>query len=216
MLQNPFLTVPQAESPQSRSWSRGLVFGFQSDPASVAEPTDVQSEDPEAFQQGVMAGQQAAINGLDIIRDPCVDLNREGPFPEGAPDTFFGALEGVAALTEVAKLAIAGGLCSSILAFIDFSIGMQTHFDDPEETLSKGASQLQNVLTEMGLTGSMQVFLGGALDFNARGCELRLTPIFRSSEGALAAAQGMGRSKGLTVSWRTDQSGGIDLVNTFG
>ena len=61
MIQNPFLIPPQVESPQSRSWGRGFAFGFQGPPASVEPGSNFPVEDLDAFDQGVLAGQTAAI-----------------------------------------------------------------------------------------------------------------------------------------------------------
>jgi hypothetical protein len=79
MLENPFLRPPQVKSPQSRSWGRGFAFGFQGPPASMITSENVEVEDADSFQQGVLVGQQAAIDGLEIVPDPCVDLNKEPP-----------------------------------------------------------------------------------------------------------------------------------------
>src|SRR6266566_3598318 len=78
MLVNPFLTPPQIESPQSRSWAMGFAFGFQGPERSTMTPADINPEDADAFDQGVLVGQDAAINGLSLAT-PCVDLNAEGP-----------------------------------------------------------------------------------------------------------------------------------------
>jgi hypothetical protein len=214
MLVNPFLVPPQVESPQSRSWGRGLAFGFQSGPTSVVEPSDVQSEDPDAFQQGVLAGQQAAVNGLDIIANPCVDLNAEGPYPEGLPDVSFGTLELGAALTDLGE-AFAAGIFGAVVALVDISTGLQTHFDDPDTRLKQSASQLQNLLGSMGITDSMVLFLGGAVDTRQRHCELQFTKVFRFADRALNAARSIGRPTGMTVKWRTDQSGSAEVVDSF-
>ena len=59
----------------------------------------------------------------------------------------------------------------------------------------------------------MELFLGGGVDFETQGCELQLTPVFRSLDAARNAAQAIGRRGRLVVSWRTDQSGGMTLVD---
>jgi len=56
--------------------------------------------------------------------------------------------------------------------------------------------------------------LGGAVDLSIAGCELQLTSIFRHQADAAAAAQAIGRSQWLVVSWRTDQSGGMRVVES--
>jgi hypothetical protein len=67
MIQNPFLTPPQVESPQSRSWGIGFAFGFQGPEQSSMTPANIQPEDVDAFNQGVLAGQGTAINGLSWL-----------------------------------------------------------------------------------------------------------------------------------------------------
>lgn len=62
----------------------------------------------------------------------------------------------------------------------------------------------------------MELFLGGAVDTSVRGCELKLTSIFRNQEAAESAARSLGRSKWLVVRWRTDQSGGVRVVGFSG
>jgi hypothetical protein len=213
MVVNPFLVPPQVDSPQSRSWGRGLAFGFQSPPASQVEPADVQSEDPDAFQQGVLAGQQAAINGLDVMANQCVDMNAQGPFPEGVPDLAFGALEIADVIKLLAHRAFGGAAFGAVLALVDLSVGLQTHFDDPETELSKSAEQLRDLIAGMGITDSMELFLGGAIDLNQRGCELKLTQVFRFADKVRDAARNLGRQTVITVKWRTDQSGGLELVD---
>jgi hypothetical protein len=207
MLENPFLTPPQVESPQSRSWGCGFAFGFQGPPASVPTPADV--EDESAFQQGVLAGQGAVSSGLDIIDNPCVDLNKEPPSAlELAPSGF----EAITLGRELLEAAFASALFSSVLLLADLSMALETHFDDPSEALQSRASALQNLLNGMGIGDSMELFIGGGIDFNIAECELKLTRVFRSASAARSAALALGRNSLVLVSWRTDQSGGMTLV----
>jgi hypothetical protein len=91
-------------------------------------------------------------------------------------------------------------------------IALETFTDDPDEKLAQAASALQGQLQQMGFEQSMEMFVGGGVDLSVTGCELMLTPIFRSKDAAVTAAQGIGRSHWLVVSWRTDQSGGATVV----
>lgn len=207
--ENPFLTPPQAESPQSRSWGQGFAAGFQEPLASLMTPAD--AEDSDAFQQGVGAGQQAATEGLSFMTDPCVDLNRES-----GPSGFELAGSGFEAIMVGRDLfikAFSGAALGAVVGLLNLSIALETFFDDPQEAISSRAQKLQSLLNNMGITDSMELFIGGAVDLNARGCELKLTPVFRSESSARAAAESFGRSSLLVVSWRTDQSGGIKLVD---
>ncbi len=206
MLENPFLTPPQVESPQSRSWGRGFAFGFQGPPADMPTPADI--EDTDAFQQGVVAGQQATESGLDFGSDVCVDLNKESPT---GIDLVPSGFEVITVGREVAHAAFGGAIFSAVLLIIDLSIGLQTHYDDPGEALQAAASALEQLLADMGINDSMELFIGGGVDTGVAQCELKLTPVFRSENAARSAAQALGRPKFLVVGWCTDQCGGMTL-----
>jgi hypothetical protein len=213
-MENPFLTPPQVESAQSRSWARGFAFGLQGPAQSSMTPADIQPEDPDAFDQGVLAGQDAAINGIPAPQ-PCVDLNAETSSgaharlelePPGAMFAF-GLGEASVTLTH-----LAGSLVELVLLVIDVAIASETFFDDAEDRLSQAAPALQQQLQDMGFSGSMELFLGAGLDLAAAGCELRLAPVQRSQDAAVNAARGIGRAQWFVASWRTDQSGGATIV----
>jgi len=213
MIQNPFLTPPQVESDKSRSWALGFAFGFQGPAQSSMTPADIQPEDPDAFDQGVLVGQDAAINGVPLTR-PCVDLNAEGPsVPHLAAD---GTIEGGLTLYSLVAHGIAGGIAEGLLAVVTLSIALETFTDDPDAALAEEATALQGALQRVGVSGGMELFLGGAVDTTVTGCELKLTSIFRSQDAAEAAARGLGRSRWLVVSWRTDQSAGVKVVGFSG
>jgi hypothetical protein len=213
MIENPFLVPPQVESPQSRSWGRGFAFGFQGPPASVAPGTDFDVEDLDAFNEGTLAGQNAAIQGLAFTDDPCVDLHREPP-PD-LPELAWSGLDAVAVLKEIPKFfeKVGGIVFGAVTTLIDLSIALQTHFDDPNEALQDYASRLQQLFGGMSETSNAAFFIGGAVDFEQPGCELKVTPIFRNSDDAMQAARALGRPGPKFVAcWRSDQSGGATVV----
>jgi hypothetical protein len=213
MIENPFLTPPQVEGPESRSWASGFLFGFQGPNFSVSAPSDLPIEDLPAFEMGTLAGQQTAIEGWPTT-DQCIDLNVEPP----ALPHFLGDLiiEGGFTFAGIALTGvhIAGLFFEGIIAIVNLSIALETFSDEPTTALSEAAQGLQAGLLELGITASMDLFVGGGVDLQATGCELVITPIFRSQEAAASAAQALGRSEWLVVSWRTDQSGGMHIVET--
>jgi hypothetical protein len=211
MLQNPFLIPPQVESPQSRSWGFGFAFGFQGPEQSTMTSVDIQPEDADAFNQGVLAGQDAAINGLSLPQ-PCVDLNAEGGF---GPHLGLELPEGIMVAKELMKT-FGKGIGGGAILLINLSIALETFADDPDQKLEQAASALQAKLQEMGFDQSMEMFIGGGIDLQQRGCELLLTQIFRFEDSATNAAQALGRSQWLVASWRTDQSGGATIVASSG
>jgi hypothetical protein len=207
MITNPFMAPPFAES-QAIAWAKGFAFGFQGPPESVPRPSDIDPNDGDAFDAGVLVGQQTAIAGFPVPSE-CVDL-REPP-----PSLLAFAPAGFEALTflkEVGKKA-GGAVVSAILAFIDFTMAKTLHFHDPTESVAQPAEQLAEMLSNMGITDSMALFLGGGIDENVAGCELKLTPVFRNLEDAHAAAQAMGRPNFIVMSWRTDASRSLTLVD---
>jgi hypothetical protein len=206
-LQNPFLTPPQVESAQSRSWSMGFAFGFQGPEQSTMTPVDIQPEDADAFNQGLLAGQNAAINGLSLPQ-PCVDLHAEGGL---GPHLLMDVPEGLMWIKDLGE-GLAAGIGGSVIFFVNLSIALETFTDDPDERLTQAASTLQAKLQDMGFNQSMELFIGGGVDISVAGCELMLTSIFRSKDAAVTAAKGLGRPHWLVVSWRTDQSGGATVV----
>jgi hypothetical protein len=211
MITNPFLTPPQVEGPQSRSWAAGFLFGFQGPAFSVSAPSDLPIEDLDAFEMGSLAGQQAAIDGW-ATTDQCIDLNVEPPSL-----AHFGAdltIEGVFALATFVGKHFAGFFFEGIIAIVNLSIALETFSDSPSTALGEAAQGLQGKMQELGITASMELFMGGGVDLQSPACGLLLTPIFRSQESAAEAARALGRSQWLVVSWRTDQSGGMRIVET--
>ncbi len=103
-------------------------------------------------------------------------------------------------------------LLEGVLLVVNLSIALETFSDDPDAALSIEAEALQQRLQGLGITSSMELFIGGGVDPEAFGCELNMTPIFRSQDAAVSAARALGRPKWLVVSWRTDQSAGVKLL----
>ena len=204
---NPFLTPPQVPSPQSRSWGFGFAFGFEGPAQSTMTPADIQPEDPDAFNQGVLAGQNAAINGIPLSQT-CVDLNAEGGV---GPHLILDIPDALIWAKDISE-GLAGGIAGGVLFFINLSIALETFTDDPDERLSQAANALQIQIQNMGFDQSMQMFIGGGVDTTVAGCEMQLTPVFASQDAAQSAAQALGRPHFLVVSWRTDQSGGANVV----
>src|SRR5262249_26088825 len=155
----------------------------------------------------------AAIKGL-ALDDPCIDLNVEGPsIAHFAID--FSAEAIFAGATWAGKHFAAYGF-ESIIAVINLSIALETFSDDPDKALADRTQRLQEQLKELGFTGSLELFLGGGVDLSATHCELKVTPIFRHADDAIAAASAIGRSRWLVAKWRSDQSGGMTLVQSEG
>jgi hypothetical protein len=205
--QNPFLTPPQVPGPQSRSWGFGFAFGFKGPARSSMTPADIQPEDADAFDQGVLAGQNAAIGGI-ALSQTCVNLHAEGGI---GPHLLLEVPEGVMWIADITE-GLAGGIAGTVLFFINLSIALETFTDDPDKRLSEAANSLKTQIHDMGFEESMEMFIGGGVDISASGCELKLTPIFATNDAAVEAAKALQRPHWLVASWRTDQSGGARVV----
>jgi hypothetical protein len=210
MIDNPFLRPPLLESPQSKAWAAGFAFGFQGPPTSVPRPPDIEPEASDEFDDGVLVGQQAAIDGFPVLVE-CVDLHAELPTWVDLLPVGFDALH---TLAEVATKGLVAGLGSAILAIVELCIDSTVHFDDSSKAITGQASQLADVLARMGITDSMELYLGGGIDPDIAGCELKLTPVFRSLDGARSAAQALGRPQFVVARWRTDASGSVTLADS--
>ncbi len=67
MITNPFDQVPFDPS-QALAWGQGFLFSLTGPLASTEQAPDSIADDVrDAFEKGVLAGQQAAIDGLDIF-----------------------------------------------------------------------------------------------------------------------------------------------------
>jgi hypothetical protein len=220
-MENPFLIPPRVEGPQSRSWGVGFTWGFQGPAFSSLTTDNLAIEDADAFDLGVLAGQQAAIEGVPLD-NPCVDLSVEHPAllawenPNEVGEVFGVFIEVVFIGTEIAKhtlmKAAAGAIFSGPLLLLELAIGLETFSEDPEVELSRRAALLGGALADLGFSEPMECFLGAGIDLSATGCELKMTPLFRHLDDARSAARGMGRPAWIVVSWRNNQSGGAKLV----
>ncbi len=220
-MENPYLAAPQVEGPQSRSWGSGFLYGFQGPASSSTAQAGVETEDADAFNEGVLAGQGAAVDGLSF-EPACVDLNVERPefghlaateLP-GAGMTLLDIFKFVTQNGVLAAEAAAGALIGGILDLATLSIALETFNDDPDKAMAEAGSTLQDALQRLGYDAGLQLFVGGGIDISeeTKGCELQLTSIFRAQDAAAAAAKAIGRPHYLVASWRTDQCGGISVV----
>lgn len=72
----------------------------------------------------------------------------------------------------------------------------------------------QNVVDLLNSIGasSIEVFLGVASDPGAEGCEILMTPLFRTLVQATSAARATGRNQWAVISWRTDMCSSFRVV----
>jgi hypothetical protein len=201
MLQNPFLLAPSAAS----AWAEGFTKGF----AAISSPEpgeNVSAEDIDAFNQGVVAGEEGSRSGISL-GDPCIAASEEhGPLH--APGMVINAAEIAHGVWEARHLAnLAAGMASIVVALIELAITLPVHTLPPEQVLPKLAQPMVDELTSYGLE-PIALFCGAGLDPTATDCEIRVTPLFTSRDLARQAAIAMGRFQWVVARWHpvTDQS----------
>jgi len=207
MLQNPFLPAPSAAS----AWAEGFTKGF----AAISSPEpgeNVGSEDIDAFNQGVTAGEESARTGVSL-GDPCIAASEEhGPLH--VPGMAINAAEIAHGAWEARQLTtLAGGLAGILVALIELACTLPVHTLPPEQVLPNLGQPMVDALASYGLD-SMELFCGAGLDATATDCEIRLSPLFTSLDQARQAAVAMNRFQWVVASWRTDQSNSFKIVDS--
>lgn len=207
MLQNPFLPAPSA----ARAWAEGFTRGFAV--ISSPEPSEnVGSEDIDAFNQGVAAGEESARSGISL-GDPCIPASEEhGPLH--IPGMVINAAEIAHGVWEARHLTkLAGGIASIVVALIELACTLPVHTLPPEQVLPDLGQPMVDALISYGLE-SMELFCGAGLDPTATDCEIRLSPLFTSFDQAHQAAIAMNRFNWVVARWRTDQSNSFEIVGS--
>ena len=201
MLSNPFLPAPGA----ARAWAEGFTKGFAA--INSPEPGDnVSGEDIDAFNQGVVAGEESSRSGIGF-GDLCIAASEEhGPLH--VPGMTINALEIAHGVWEARHLAtLAAGVASVVVALIELAVTLPVHVLPPEQVLPSLAQPMIDELVSYGME-PIELFCGASLDPGESGCEIRVSPIFPFMDLAREAAIGMGRPQWVVVSWSpiTDQS----------
>ncbi len=207
MITNPFLPSPSAAS----AWAEGFTKGFAA--TSSPEPGEnVMAEDVGAFNDGVAAGVESARTGVSL-GDPCIPASEEhGPLH--VPGMVINGAEIVHGAWEARQLTtMAGGVAGIVVALIELACTLPVHTLPPEQVLPNLGQPMVDALTAYGLE-SLEWFCGAGLDATAADCEIRLSPLFTSSDEARQAAVAMNRSQWLVASWRTDQSNSFAIVDS--
>ncbi len=209
MITNPYDQPPMAPgNVQAQAWGWGYLFGLTGPFYSAEQPPDViGAELLQEFQVGVLAGQQDAINGLNIF-PAFIDTAEEHHIPLSVEL----GMEGVNLAAELwhgAKLASASFSC---IFMVLLDIALATHHYTPPEQVIEGLNmEFFKVIETMGRQ-DCAFFLGGGVDLDAPGAQLALTPLYRTSEQARAAAVGLGRAQWFVGEWHANQCGTMTVV----
>lgn len=200
MILNPYLPSPS----KYEAWGCGYWSAFFSD-VSPQPGQAISVEDYHAFNEGVAAGVNASATGIAVFDNPCIPLIESEP----SALTIGGAVAGT--VWNVAKWS-AKGIAGLFVTLLRASISLQTFYVDPEEFMRDHAPNLLNFLGDYDVH-NVAVYMGGGIDQSVRGCELKVTPIFRTQLQAREAVMQMGRQSWLIYQWRSDQSGSLTIVD---
>ena len=207
MITNPYLPSPAA----AQAWAEGFVKGLAGPQYSTEPPPEVAPDDVSAFAQGVMAGQQSAIDGF-APDEPCVNAAVETHNPGSDAGHLIDAAHILHGLWEARHLAtLAGGLAGIAAGFIVLAATLPVQTLPPEEVLPQLGQSLVDALSAYGVD-SLELFCGAGLDPSNVDCEIMMSPMFVSFDQARQAALAMGRPEWAVASWRTDQSRSFRIV----
>ena len=93
------------------------------------------------------------------------------------------------------------------------NIALAAHHFTPASEVIDGLSQdFFGTIEALGRQ-DCDFFLGGAVDFDAKGCQLQLTPLFRTQSDARDAAVALGRPTFFVSQWRANQCGAMTVVD---
>lgn len=205
MMSNPYLPSPS----QADAWSKGFISGLSGPDFSTDPPADLNSDDATAYSEGALAGQQSAINGLELT-GTCIPARA----PEHSQVHVITGIEILHGLWELRSLAtLAAGLAGLGVALIELLITLPVDTLPPEQVLPSLGQRIIDQLAAAGV-GSIKLFIGAGLDASSEDCTIKLTSMFKTQDAAKEAAVAIGRGEWVVTSWRTDACGSFRIVDS--
>jgi hypothetical protein len=212
VITNPFDQPPFAPE-QATAWGQGFIFGLTGPLDSTDNAPDNLSDDVrDAFEQGQLAGQDAAANGLDAFPQ-CVDTEEQEHLPLGVELGFeasTAAIETVRGLLEGTK--ILGGIFSAgFMSLLDIALAAH-QFTDPQDAINRISRDFFGTIESFGRP-DCAFFLGVGVGMDSQGCELQLTSLFRTQQQAHDAAVAIGRTTWFVGQWHANQCGTMTVID---
>lgn len=200
-LANPYLGTDL-----EAGWSMGVAWGYIGPAYSANPPLVIHPDLAGVFNEGRIAGQQAAIEGLDVGIS-CVSLQQ--PTSPAAEGFLHGVhvFEGLGLLHGLGHLAHFG--CEAFVSVFLLMIPAPP-LQDPVGEFSSLADAVRERLLELGL-GSGSLYLAAGIDESVENCELQFVPLFRQVDQARAAVTELGRPHWVIAEWAAS-----DLVSGGG
>jgi hypothetical protein len=207
------LANPHRGTTTEGGWAMGFSWGFVGPAFSRLPPLVIAPDQLAAFNEGVLAGQQAAIEGLSI-EPACVSLSQEVNHATEA------VVHGVH-LFELIGLGVSAfhkfkHFGAEAFAFVFLFLIPGPPNLDPATKFGMLEELVRTLLVTLGLTRN-SLFLAAGVDQSVAGCELLLTPIFTRIEDARAAVQALGRPHWFIARWDAHapvSGGGFAVIET--
>jgi hypothetical protein len=193
----------------------GVRKGFVQ-PEYVVADDEVPEEQQEYYNAGIRQGEDYAVNGYPADQ-VCYDLTEPHSTAGTIGEVVDTVIEGGGvAHTLAAGEALAAGFEAGILLLM-VAIALPTHYEEPTKVFDPSeADALLQILRGATEPLSMEIYFGGGIDYDAKGCQLQVTRFYKSVDAARSELQGMGRPAGILWSVRTDMSGGLRAVEEYG
>ena len=206
MVENPYIGHPSPSL--ADAWAMGFVRGYADSSVPIDPPEDMDENDGTAYSEGIQAGRQGAIDGLDLGK--CIPAGE--PHPGEAFEHFVTGAEVLHGLWEIRKLAtLAAGVAGLVVALVEIGCSGRVVLPLNQTMLPDAATPLLDAMDAYGV-GSLEIYAGIGRDPLSEDCEIALTGLFPSLSDARDAAMALGRPDWLVVSWRTDQCGSFRVV----
>lgn len=208
MIINPHLGLPTEDG-----WTMGFAWGFMSPAFSTDPPFVIAPDQLEAFNEGMLTGQQSAIDGLPLDA-PCISLRQEPS--EVAEEVMDGVhlVEGVSLLRQLRHFAHFGA--EAFVTVLLLMIPNAPPLLSATGEFNNHAQAVRDRLAQLGITQGA-LYLGGGVDETVTDCELQLTPIFRDITQARDAVTMQGRPQWVLAEWNAAapmSGGGFTIIET--
>jgi hypothetical protein len=192
----PTFVNPHLGEETEGGWAMGFAWGFLGPAFSKDPPLVIAPEQFDAFNEGVLAGQQAAIDGIAI--EPACFSTSQHTSP-GAEDLMTGVhvFEALGLLRSLAHFAhfVTEGLFSVFLFMIPGPPSL-----DPVREFRRIGDNVRDKLIQLGLAQN-SLFIAAGIDESIEDCELLFTPVFTRLDNARAAVEALGRKQWVIAQW---------------
>jgi hypothetical protein len=192
----PTFTNPHLGTETEGGWAMGFSWGFLGPAFSRDPPLVIAPEQIDAFNEGVLAGQQAAIDGISI-EPPCFSIRQQASSAVEDLMTGVHAFEVLGLLRSIRHFAhfTAEGLVSVFLFLIPGPPLL-----NPIQEFRRISSDVRDRLNELGLAAN-SLFIAAGIDEGIENCELLFTRVFTRLDAVRDAVKSLGREKWVIAQW---------------